>query len=167
MRWLRSLLGSAPRSPSVTVKPGTPVEGIRLAPAPLAPRQRKRRYSTEVVGESFRQPVLEALAGGYRPEGYELAALAQLVCDDTNPHDPLAVAVLIAGHQVGNLPRDVARTYRADLESLGIVATPTLCDALIVGGFIRRGSDRERGDFGVRLDLAWPLTLAQDPGRDR
>lgn len=108
-------------------------------------------YEFEVVGESFYQPALQALAGDHGDDAANLETTAVVVPDDNNPHDNKAVKVLIDGHQVGHLSRDDARSYRRRLaaKKQGMVAAQ--CGALIMGGFVSRGG--ERASYGVRLDM--------------
>lgn len=123
--------------------------GQHATPALVWPA--RDEYEFEVVGESFYQPALRALAGNHGSDAAHLVTTAVLVPDDRNPHDNKAVKVLIDGHHVGHLSRDDARSYRRRLaaKKQGMVAAQ--CGALVMGGFVARNG--ERASYGVRLDM--------------
>jgi len=75
------------------------------------------RDSLDVVGESFYQESLRNLVGP-TAERVHVAAEATLVPETDNQHDPNAVAVWIAGHQVGHLSREDAARFRPGLLAL-------------------------------------------------
>jgi hypothetical protein len=102
-------------------------------------------FAVDVVGESFYQDALEAIAGRRTEHGWNLPARAVLVCENTNPHDPKAVRVEISDQLVGYLSRDRARKHRQRYGQRTVH-----CAALIVGGWDRDGAT---GHFGVKLDL--------------
>lgn len=111
-----------------------------------------REYRINVAGESFYPESFAALVGQRRDEAVNIEARAQLVLQDDNPHDKLAVKVTIAGHQVGHLRRDAARAFRRAVRYGPLAEHETFeCAALICGGWDR--SDGDAGHFGVRLDL--------------
>lgn len=108
-------------------------------------------FAVDVVGESRYQDALAIAAGGRTADGCEKIVDAVLVLEDSNPHDPKAVQVLIGGKVCGYLSRDNARAYRKQLQRAGHPNITASCKAIIVGGW-----DRGKGDcghFGVRLDL--------------
>jgi HIRAN domain-containing protein len=129
----------------------------------------------EVVGESYRQDVLQRLAAqattadafldelsGYARERAEDAPegrwfRAELVREPSNPADPRAVAVHAAGvGQIGYLRRNVARTYApvfAALETLG--SSVGTCPAFLIGGEAEKG-------YGALLCLSAPDVVVRD-----
>ena len=76
---------------------------------------------------------------------------AQLVLENDNPHDSMAVRVDIQGQTVGYLSREHARQYRRQLERAGYPSTDAYCNARIRGGWDRGEGDQ--GQYGVFLDL--------------
>jgi hypothetical protein len=114
-------------------------------------------FGFEVVGESKYQDALSNICGGHCEEGHEHECLAELVPEPDNPYDPNAVAVLIEGEKVAYLSRFDAKRYLDELARLGHAGDRASCDAMINGGWDRGG--REKGYFGVELDLAWPFRL--------
>lgn len=120
------------------------------------------RFDFDVVGESHYQSNLASFAGPKRVDGCALECLAALLCYDTNPYDPKAVAVFIARQDgsvklVGHFSRADARRYRRALAHGGWKEDPEgmLCRALIVGGWSDTGEGE--GSYGVKLDLVLPL----------
>jgi hypothetical protein len=129
----------------------------------------------EVVGESYRQDVLQRVSeqttgadafldelSGYARERAEEAPegcwfRAELVREPTNPADPRAVAVHAAGvGQVGYLRRNVARTYAPvfdAIEALG--GNAGSCPAFLIGGEHGKG-------YGVLLCLSAPDVVVRD-----
>jgi len=103
-----------------------------------------------VVGESYYQDTLKRLAGDHGKDAPNVTCTAHIVLDDSNSHDPKAVAVRINGALVGHMQRDDARSFRRRLSSKRITGTTT-CDALITGGYQMR--DGTRAAYGVALDL--------------
>ena len=103
----------------------------------------------EVVGESFHQPELRALAGV--PSGrVRVPQHAILVPESGNPYDDNAVGVWIGGLLIGRLSRDDASALRQGILSLVTETGKAVAvDAVIVGGG-PRGDDRE-GLLGVWL----------------
>ena len=120
------------------------------------------QYRVEVVGESHYQQALEAICGARTEEGAHLRCTAILVPEPTNVHDRNATRVDIAGRTVGYLPRLDAVGYRAGLQLAGIPYGPLKCKAVIRGGWQRR---RDRGQFGVMLDMHWPPRLRETKAR--
>jgi hypothetical protein len=125
----------------------------RFAPAPRAVGtiDGPDTYSVDVVGESHYQDALERICGGRSEEGADEVVRATLVFEDNNPHDNQAVRVDINGMTVGYLSRQNAREYRKQLKKAGHPGVVATCPAKIVGGWDR--GQRDRGHFGVRLDL--------------
>lgn len=111
-------------------------------PRPISLHGRRR---VDIVGESYHQDALFELCGGRRRYGgVEVEAIAELVPDPENRHDPHAVEVRICDVAVGHIRRE-------DLEWL----RPEIEDSLDLHGFatcraeIRGGWDRGRGDVGL------------------
>lgn len=101
-------------------------------------------YRMNVVGESYYQDNLRRLAGTPR-------TTAILTPYSSNPHDPMAVRVEIAGLMVGHLARQQARAFRQQLAEAATSGAPSTCAALITGGHVLQ--DGSRAHFGVRLDI--------------
>ena len=114
-------------------------------------------FDYDVVGESFYQDHLNRICGGKTENGHEYRCLAVLVCEDNNPHDTNAIAVVISGRKVGHLPRSEAAAFRQLLRRHGIENLPVRCDALVVGGWKRARGDE--GHYGVKLDIYEGATL--------
>jgi hypothetical protein len=109
-----------------------------------------RGFDFEVVGESFYQSNLRALAGNHGDDFVGIECKAILYPDDANEHDNKAVAVYIDNHQVGNLSRGDARSFRRRLAARRLTGQATSADAIIGGGGIRNG---ERCPYGVWFDM--------------
>lgn len=110
-------------------------------------------YRIDVAGESFYEDSFYALCGERTILGCRLQVRARLELQDDNPHDKLAVRVLIQGHQVGHLSREDARAFRR-LVRYGALSEHEVfeCAGVICGGWDR--GDGDEGNYGVRLDLA-------------
>lgn len=108
-------------------------------------------FAVEVVGVSRRQDAIAAIVAERGRSGRTLTTSAQLVLENSNPHDANAVRVEIDGALIGYLSRDNAARYRADLTAAGTPGATVQCQARIVGGF--ETPNGERASFGVRLDL--------------
>ncbi len=107
-----------------------------------------KEFETEVVGESHYQPNLLALCGAKTRESVNKFFVAELVPEDSNPHDPKAVRVDIDGKTVGYLSRPDARTWR----KLHRNDRKVRHNAVVRGGWDRGA--RDQGSFGVRLDIS-------------
>lgn len=108
-------------------------------------------FAVEVVGVSRRQDALAAVVERYGRSGRTVTVDAQLVLENSNPHDANAVRVEIDNALIGYLSRDNAARYRADLVAADTPDATVQCKARIVGGF--ETTSGERASFGVRLDL--------------
>ncbi len=115
-------------------------------------------FSTHVEVEFDYQDALEHIAGGRTREGAHIECTAFLVPEPERLDVPGSVAVHISGYKVGYLSREDGRQYRRFLASTDRAA-PALCDALIVGGWVREDGE---GAFAVQLDLAWPLRFVEE-----
>lgn len=112
-------------------------------------------YLIQVVGESSYQDALERICGGRTEDGANEFIDAFLILEDTNPNDRNAVRVDISGMTVGYLTRDFAIQYRHRLVEAGYPRLVGSCRAHIRGGWQR--GDRDRGHFGVWLDLPYDV----------
>lgn len=108
-------------------------------------------FDFEVVGESFYQPALKALAGDHGDDSSNLLVKAVLVPDSKNPHDDKAVRVEVEGLKVGHLSRADARSFRRRLGAKKLGQQPTCCQAMITGG--HRLKDGGRAHYGLMLDI--------------
>ncbi len=109
-------------------------------------------FALQIVGESHYQDALEEICGPRTEDGEDRIVDAQLIPENDNPHDPLAVRIDIDGRTVGYLSRAHAREYRQHLEEAGLAGTAAFCQARIRGGW-DRGPD-DQGFYGVFLDLS-------------
>ena len=114
------------------------------SPAPAPARVPTTQFICAVVGESHknrdgepRQSLIKRLA--------KVGMLAQLVPEPDNPADTNAVAVFIAGKQIGYLKRDVARWHIKRLNR-GEEASA------IVHGV--HGGTRDKPSLGVTLEVS-------------
>lgn len=107
-----------------------------------------KRFTLEVVGESYYQENLWRIAHTAHPEyGARVIEKAYLILDDANPYDSNAVRVDMMSLQVGHLSREKAVWYR---ERLAAGSVSNVCHGLIRGGF----QDVDgRARLGVMLDL--------------
>jgi hypothetical protein len=120
-------------------------------------------FEFPVVGEGHYQEALLAICGGHREGGHDHQTSAILVPEPDNPYNPKAVMVVIDGKKVGHISRDILEAYRSAMGRLGFDGLVAQCGATIVGGWERRrtgavAGEVDRGQFGVRLDVAWPLS---------
>src|SRR5262245_42090638 len=95
------------------------------------------KFSVQVVGASSYQEALELAAGGRSEDGVEKIVDAVLLLEDSNPHDPMAVQILIGGYVCGYLGRENAKAYREQLRKAGHPKVTISCKAKIVGGWDR------------------------------
>ncbi len=108
-------------------------------------------FAIDVVGELKYQEALESICGPRNDEGEDLETEAQLIHEDNNAYDSLAIRVDIGGSTVGYLSRENARQYRAQLTVAGHRGLNAWCKARIRGGWDRGA--RGQGKYGVVLDL--------------
>ncbi len=111
----------------------------------------------EVVGESFNQEALLAVAGCPPNDGVRVDAHAVLVPQFDNPHDANAIAIQIGGFHVGHLSRADAAIYRPGLLRLMADGRHVVLRGSIVCG-------RDGGMFGVFLDHD-PADFGVEPNR--
>ena len=111
-----------------------------VAPSPqMRPVLYEGDETLEVVGESFHQDVLWALAGGRTSERVRCPVYALLVPEPTNPEDSNAIMVLIEGNSVGHLSRHDAAGYLPGVQRL------TAQGPVELAGVIGGGGQREDG----------------------
>lgn len=123
-------------------------------------------FHVDVVGESNYQPWIERLCGGRGPTSAEKYLEAELILDDENAYDPMAVRVDIKGGTVGFLSRETAREFRRAVGAWRLRGRRFTCKAVIRGGWDRGNGDK--GNFGVRLDLPpFPRESSGNYRRDR
>ena len=127
----------------------------------------------EVVGESYRQPGIEQVAGGRTRDGAKVADhTALLLPEPTNPDDPNAVRVFVIPSQGGTAMLAGYLTkgtdsidYRPVIDRLAAMGRLTMCHASLQGGWDRHIS------FGVVLWIESPWRLMADidaaPARTR
>lgn len=157
LKWLNSAFGIKP-------KRGAPARRANPAPAKVVPAKARPslpgqpsfhwtdggNFDFEVVGESFYQDNLRAIAGQHGDNFVDKGCVAILTPDDANKHDNKAVAVYINGLQVGHLSSDDARSFRRRLSSKKLTGQSTSTDAVIRGGGLGANG---RYFYGVQLDM--------------
>ena len=108
-------------------------------------------FEYEIVGESFYQKELNRIVGQKTEESVEIPKQAKLKRDLNNQHDKNAVAVYIDGSIVGYLNKRDAKDFCRLIKRNRFKDTDSFnVDALIVGGWKRKGSE---GSFGVKLNM--------------
>ncbi len=117
----------------------------------------------EVVGESFHQDELWAIAGGRRAGRIRHDIHAVLIAEHDNAHDPNAVSVWIGGRRVGHLSRENAALMRPGLRRLQQLHRTTIALPGVIAG---SGS----GNLGVFLkydaeEFGVPPTRRTRPAR--
>jgi HIRAN domain len=118
----------------------------------------------EVVGESHYRDAIEAATAGPRTEGIRTTMWATLVAEHDNPYDPHAVAVYLAGRQVGHLPREEAAAFWPLTDRISAAGRVACCRADIYGGWNRSATDQ--GDYSVTLYAAGPEAQAAKLARE-
>lgn len=108
-------------------------------------------FDYSIVGTSFYQDALQKIAGDHTGKMARVRTIAHLVPDPKNPHDDKAVRVDIAGHTVGHLSREDARSFRRRLGAKKIGPNTTTCGAEVWGGNVDRHG-KEWG-YGAKLDI--------------
>lgn len=111
----------------------------------------------EVVGEAAFQEALDRIAGPKTSQAVDLSVRASLRPERDNKADASAIAVFIAGEQVGYLSRADAAVMSDFLRRCR--ASAAECRGSIVGGWKRATSE---GHFGVKLDVEWPPMASPD-----
>lgn len=109
------------------------------------------RFEFDVVGESAYQDALRRLAGQHGESTCREEVDAELVPEDGNEFDDLAVAVKVGGELVAYFSREDARSFRRRLAQKGLSDQKTKCRAMIVGGGVDKTGKAYH--YGVRLDI--------------
>lgn len=118
----------------------------------------------EVVGESHYRDAIQTVTGGPRVDGIRTTMWATLVAEHDNPYDPHAVAVHVAGRQVGHLRREDAAAFWPLIDRIRVAGRVAYCRADIYGGWNRSTTDR--GDYSVTLYAAGPDAQAAKLARE-
>ena len=106
-------------------------------------------FNVRVVGTSYRQSQLAAVAQRLDPSDTQRRLVAVLRCEPSNPYDRNAVSVDINEVSVGYLPKEFAQVVAP------ILASNTFwCDAQLTGG---HQTPRGRAYYGLMLAVAWRL----------
>jgi hypothetical protein len=113
-------------------------------------------FACEIAGTSHYQGILEQIVGGRRDTSIYCRAIAILMPEPDNPHDPGAIAVRIDGETIGHIKRTDTDRFHKSFENFG-VSGDVQCKAMIVGGWDHGGGDV--GSFGVRLDIDFPIEI--------
>jgi HIRAN domain len=100
----------------------------------------------EIVGESHRQPELEALAGPKEIDGKEVLVGVTLRCEPDNEYDGNAVRVEVMGQHLGYVARDQAVALSPAMQNGCGGALEAR--GLIVGGW---RDSRSEGHYGIRV----------------
>jgi hypothetical protein len=147
MALFRRLFGGGDDARTSTVTP-TPREMVTELVVAEAADDGEQIVEVEVVGESYRQDALAAIAGPKGFDGKEHFVGVTLRCEPTNEHDANAIRVECHGQLVGFVSRDHAVMISPALQqSCGGVIEAR---GLIVGGWDR--GDGDVGSYGIR---AW------------
>jgi hypothetical protein len=140
--------GVAP-SPTSAAKPKTMPASVPTGECFHWPELGGFEYS--IVGTSFYQDALQEIAGEHPGKMARVRTIAHLIPDPKNKFDDKAVRVDIAGHTVGHLSKEDARSFRRRLGAKKIGPNTTTCAAEVWGGNVDR-SGKEWG-YGVKLDI--------------
>lgn len=116
-----------------------------------------RGFTFDIVGESRFQVALSRVCDGKTAGGHKHEATAELRFEQ-NPSDPNAIAVDIAGEQVGWIRSPANAELRRELMALTPAGSAS-CKAKIVGGWSKDG---DGGHFGVKLSLSRPLKIVAE-----
>jgi hypothetical protein len=139
--------------PYVNLRRGLPADGVQL----------RGTGRVLVAGESRYRPAFLEVTGGRTKAGVSVGVLTALVPEPHNRKDPNAIAVLVGGLTIGHLDRADARAYSPVIDRLASERRVAYCNATIYGGWDRGG--RDRGNFGVSLELASATSLLLGLGR--
>lgn len=110
-------------------------------------------FAVDVVGESHYQSALWSVAGPATTESRFERVTAVLSLQDDNPHDDMAVDVMVSGVRVGHLSRADARKFRLRVERFGLEGRRFQVPTALTGGWRRGWFDR--GHIGVQIDLVF------------
>jgi len=161
MKWLKRLFAASATHNVVVSAPKPTTPSGRPNRQGIPATVRIVQFGTcdfDVVGESSYQDALAAIAGPAPDDGHEAPVTVWLICQDQNPHDRNAVAVVVQEKIVGYLSRADAREYRKSLREETGSLPSAMTAGLIVGGGIKRKTG-ERMHLGIRIDLAIPVEI--------
>lgn len=107
-----------------------------------------------IVGESYRQTALRALAGTRLKTGQQVTFTAVLQPEPQNPYDGNAVRVESTnGSHLGYLSREDAIAYRDALTAIADSGAIATCNAKLIGG------TEDKPSIGVMIDVRPPDEL--------
>ena len=114
-------------------------------------------FPQSMVGESRYLDEFVSIFGRRTEDGVDREVWASLEHENSNPYDPMAIAVTINGRTIGHLSRLDARLFRAGIAKCGYAGRSIRCRAHVRGGWDRGCGDD--GDFGVTLaiDISSPV----------
>lgn len=111
-------------------------------------------FTLGIVGESYRQTALRALAGDRRRLGEEVLFVAVLSPEHENDYDTNAIRVDVeGGSQIGYLSRKDAVAYRDVLAAVATQGAVAISRAQLIGG------TPDKPSIGAMLDLEDPSEL--------
>jgi len=113
------------------------------------------RFALRVVGTASHQERLERVIGGRSSARLRVYRAALLVPQPSNLYDRQAVAVILAGLELGHLGRGDARKFQSALCGHGFA--DAACEAEIIGGWLR--GEHDWGYVGVRLNACLPFKI--------
>ncbi|MGH6799684.1 MAG: hypothetical protein ACREDI_15035, partial [Roseiarcus sp.] len=119
-------------------------------------------FTYHVIGTSHYQEQLERIAGGRREVAVYFRVNAVLSSESDNPHDANAMQIQINGEKVGYVKRQDNVSLREKLNAAGVTGD-VQCRAEIAGGWNQGAGNI--GEFGLRLDLTFPLDVRPPPKR--
>lgn len=111
-------------------------------------------FDLEVVGESYRQDNFIRLFGQPKASGVNAFVTACMILEQSNRFDRNAVRIEVEQLHVGYLSRSDAAHFRALIRQSSYPnATRFYCQANVRGGWRSRYNRRDRGMFGIWLDV--------------
>jgi hypothetical protein len=109
----------------------------------------------ETRGWRYYQDHLDQIAGGRKDAPVYFRTFALIRAEPENAHDPNAVVLEVNGSPIAHIPREEARAYRDELESLGAPGIFS-CDVTIESGL---------PEWRVTIDVLRPLELQTERER--
>jgi hypothetical protein len=150
----KQLFGLAPPTPSAAPAVPRPQEPTELHWPSTG------LFPLAAVGASYHEPAIAKLAKNAPGKPALVFCTARLVPENSNPHDPNAVAVWIAGENVGFLPKEFAPHFRGFFARFGLEVAPTTCDAVISNGLL---TEEQQYSYTIELDIALEPETAPTP----
>ena len=120
-----------------------------------------KEHLIPVAGISYRQADVDVALKILKKHPAKENRRAELIYEDNNKFDALAVAVYVVGEHVGYLPRKICKEYRTALNPNipdGLTILPMFCPMIFIGGGIGE-------HIGIRLSL--PNSLRASESRSR